>query len=123
MSTKKTIPNETIEADPFSLRVRYYRTRLDRLWAYDAEFLDLDTGKLFGAQWLNLEMAEHYWQVADNFLSLGLGRARSSKPKVFTLELQLWAYLPKAQKLEIRMGRPPDWKYCFQIGKCIPCKD
>jgi len=115
------VPDWTQDDDPFVLKKFRQHNWVDRLWAYAAWFLDLDTHCHFAAHWLDLEQAEYHWEVAQNFLNWRpWNRDRHSVHHDFKLELELRAHIPRKQKLNIMLGHKPEWEYSFQVKQCIP---
>jgi hypothetical protein len=91
-----------------------------KVWAYEGVFLDLATQKNFFAHWLNLEMAEHLWDVKKFLVSRDRYTANFKWNSWFKLELQLQAFIPSARWAAVKRGAPPEWDYDFRIKQCLP---
>ena len=90
------------------------------VWAYEGTFLDLDTGKIFFAHWMDLDQAEKLWGV-KKFMRFKNPNQWSFKwPQHFKLELQLQSYISASHRAALKQGRLPAWEHNFRILQCLP---
>lgn len=92
---------------------------MPRVFAYEGQFRDKVTGKIFFAQWLDLEQAEVLWQVHRFFRAFREGDATPRLPDVFRLQLELRSLVPLREWSNIYRGKSFQRDYRFQVRQCI----